>query len=139
HDFFTPQPVKNADIFLLRQIMHDYPDEGAIKIMTQLRTSATPNTRLVVVDQIIPYATESALADSIPGMARPAPPAPFLRNMGVAMAIPYWADLHMYALLNGRERTIGSSIENFGKAGWKIVQVYHLPGSLSSEIVAVPV
>ncbi|KAJ7479885.1 O-methyltransferase [Mycena latifolia] len=138
HDFFAPQPVKNASIFLLRQIIHDWPDDAAVKILAQLRSAATPDAKLVVVDQIIPYATESDLVNSIPGMARPAPPAPLLRNMGAAMAVPYWADIHMYALLNGRERTIGSMVEVCRKAGWAIVQVYHLPGSLFSEIVAVP-
>ncbi|KAJ7479884.1 hypothetical protein FB451DRAFT_1395438 [Mycena latifolia] len=46
--------------------------------------------------------------------------------------------LNMYALLNGRERTIGSMVGVCNKAGWAIVQVYHLPGSLFSEIVVVP-
>ncbi|KAJ7207224.1 O-methyltransferase [Mycena pura] len=138
HDFFTPQPVKNADVFLLRQILHDWPDDASIKILAHLRAAATPKTKLIIVDQIIPYATESALVDSLPGMARPAPPAPLLRNMGAASAVPYWADLHMYALLNGRERTIGSLVNVCEKSGWKITQVYHLPGSLFSETVAVP-
>ncbi|KAJ7046068.1 O-methyltransferase [Mycena alexandri] len=138
HDFFTPQPVKNADIFMLRQIVHDWPDDAAIKILSHLRAAAAPKTKLVIVDQIIPYATESDLVNSIPGMARPPPPAPLLRNMGAAMAVPYWADLHMYALLNGRERTMGGFVKVCEKSGWKIVQVYHLPGSLFSETVAVP-
>jgi hypothetical protein len=95
HDFFTPQPVKNASIFLLRQIIHDWTDEFAVKILAQLRDSAMPEAKLVIVDQIIPYATESDLVNSIPGTARPAPPAPLLRNMGVASAVPYWADIHV--------------------------------------------
>ncbi|KAJ7648737.1 O-methyltransferase [Mycena polygramma] len=142
HDFFAPQPVKNADIFMLRQIVHDWPDDttddAVIKILSQLRAAATPKTKLVIVDQIIPYATESALVDSIPGTARPSPPAPSLRNMGAASAVPYWADIHMYALLNGRERTMGTFVNVCEKSGWKIVQVYHLPGSLFSETVADP-
>ncbi|KAJ6478129.1 O-methyltransferase [Mycena vitilis] len=138
HDFFAPHPVKNADIFMLRQIVHDWSDDAAIKILSQLRAAATPKSKLVIVDQIIPYATESALVDSIPGTARPLPPAPLLRNMGAANAVPYWADIHMFALLNGRERTMGAFVNICDKSGWKIVQVYHLAGSLHSEVVAVP-
>lgn len=26
HDFYQPQPVKGADVYLLRQILHDHPD-----------------------------------------------------------------------------------------------------------------
>ncbi|KAJ7159946.1 O-methyltransferase [Mycena crocata] len=142
HDFFAPQPVKNADIFLLRQIVHDWPDDSAVRILAHLRSSAAPGSKLVIVDQIIPYATESKLENSIPGTARPIPPAPLLRNMGTASAVAYWADMHKrntdaFAAQRG-ERTIGSLVEICEKSGWKITQVYHLPGSLFSEIVAVP-
>jgi hypothetical protein len=44
----------------------------------------------------------------------------------------------MYTLLNGRERTMGTFLSVCEKARWKIEQVYHLPGSLFSEVVAVP-
>ncbi|KAJ7815989.1 O-methyltransferase [Mycena olivaceomarginata] len=130
--------IKNADVFLLRQIVHDWPDGAVIKILAQLRAAATPTTKLIIVDQIIPYATTSDAVNSILGTARPAPPAPLLSNMGAASAVPYWADMTMYALVNGRERTMGGFVDICGQAGWKIVQVYHLPGLLSSEIVAAP-
>jgi hypothetical protein len=78
--------------------------------------------------------------------------------MGAVSAVPYWVDMtvscvhgiaglvisicdaamQMYALLNGRERMMGGFVDVCGQAEWKIVQVYHLPGSLSSEIVAAP-
>ncbi|KAJ7828374.1 O-methyltransferase [Mycena olivaceomarginata] len=123
--------IKNADVFLLRQIVHDWPDGAVIKILAQLRAAATPTTKLIIVDQIIPYATTSDAR----GLPRP---PPLLSNMGAASAVPYWADMTMYALVNGRERTMGGFVDICGQAGWKIVQVYHLPGLLSSEIVAAP-
>ncbi|EIM79956.1 S-adenosyl-L-methionine-dependent methyltransferase [Stereum hirsutum FP-91666 SS1] len=33
HDFYTPQPVKGASVFLLKQILHDWSDSYAITIL----------------------------------------------------------------------------------------------------------
>jgi len=57
HDFFTPQPVNDADIFLLRYILHDWLDSKAIEILSRLREVAVPGkTRVVVLDGVIKYA-----------------------------------------------------------------------------------
>ncbi|KAL8849901.1 MAG: hypothetical protein Q9221_005167 [Calogaya cf. arnoldii] len=36
HDFFTEQPVKNADVYLMRWILHDWSDGYCIKILRAL-------------------------------------------------------------------------------------------------------
>lgn len=36
HDFFQPQPVKGADVYFLRRVLHDWPDEFAAKMLRQL-------------------------------------------------------------------------------------------------------
>jgi hypothetical protein len=56
HDFFTPQPVKNAAVFFLRYVLHDWPTEKAKLILKALRLSATPNTKLILLENIVPYA-----------------------------------------------------------------------------------
>jgi O-methyltransferase domain len=52
HDFFTEQPVRNASVFLLRMIVHDYGRENVAKILKRLRNAATPDTVLLVVEQV---------------------------------------------------------------------------------------
>ncbi|OCL03487.1 S-adenosyl-L-methionine-dependent methyltransferase [Glonium stellatum] len=54
HDFFTPQPVQNADIYLLRFILHDYPDKFAEKILENIVPAMKENARLIVMDGILP-------------------------------------------------------------------------------------
>ncbi|PPR01314.1 hypothetical protein CVT24_006347 [Panaeolus cyanescens] len=56
HDFFTPQPVKNAALFLLRVVLHDWPDSLARKILLRLREAATPDTKLLIADFVQPLA-----------------------------------------------------------------------------------
>jgi 6-hydroxytryprostatin B O-methyltransferase len=54
HDFFTAQPVKDADVYLLRQILHDWPDESAIVILKNLVTGLKAGAKILVMDQVVP-------------------------------------------------------------------------------------
>ncbi|KAJ7143712.1 hypothetical protein C8R44DRAFT_845906 [Mycena epipterygia] len=56
HDFFTPQPVVDAAVFLLRVVLHDWPDAFAQRILLRLREAAAPHTRLVLADFVLPLA-----------------------------------------------------------------------------------
>ncbi|KAF4566171.1 ich1-like protein [Pleurotus pulmonarius] len=56
HDFFSPQPIKNAAIFLLRAVLHDWPDKFARRILLELRKAATAATRLIIADFVLPLA-----------------------------------------------------------------------------------
>jgi hypothetical protein len=96
HDFFTPQPVKDASVFLLRYILHDWNDDLVLKILGHLRAAALPTTRLVILEKIVPFASEdseSSVSQEIPGAARPTAEHPLLPNWGAATA-----DLYLYDL-----------------------------------------
>jgi hypothetical protein len=56
HDFFTLQPVTDATVFLLRVILHDWPDAFAHRILLHLREAAAPHTKLVLADFVLPLA-----------------------------------------------------------------------------------
>ena len=36
HDFMTPQPRHDTDVFLIRHVLHDWPDAIAVKIFENL-------------------------------------------------------------------------------------------------------
>jgi 6-hydroxytryprostatin B O-methyltransferase len=54
HDFFKEQPVKDADVYLLRQILHDWPDAEATTILKNLVASMKPGSKIVIMDQVVP-------------------------------------------------------------------------------------
>lgn len=77
-------------------VLHDWSDKYCIKILSELRKAAGPNTQLFIVDNTIEYACEDTTpARDIPGAAVPLPPAPLLANNGAAGALRYFADVHV--------------------------------------------
>ncbi len=54
HNFFTEQPIKDADVYLLRYICHDYSDKYAAQIVGYLAAAMGPKSRIVIVDQFMP-------------------------------------------------------------------------------------
>ncbi|PFH49323.1 hypothetical protein AMATHDRAFT_147951 [Amanita thiersii Skay4041] len=142
HDFFTPQPDNKVAVFLCRMVMHDHGRNTAAAILRNLRSAASSDTKLLIVDQIVPYACPDknalAIEENIPGAKQPVPPKPLLTNLGKANAIAYLGDLQMYVGLNGEERTLGSFLELTRSTGWKIIKVFTIPGSMHKQILAIP-
>lgn len=54
HDFFAPQPVKGADVYFFRWILHDWPNKHCISILRALIPALKPGARMVLMDAVIP-------------------------------------------------------------------------------------
>jgi hypothetical protein len=54
HDFFTPQAVKNADVYLYRWIFHNWDDEKSISILRNLIPALKKGVKIVVNDGCLP-------------------------------------------------------------------------------------
>ena len=54
HDFFTAQPLKDIDVFLLRMIIHDWPTAEAQDIIRNLVGSMKPGGKLIIMDTVLP-------------------------------------------------------------------------------------
>ncbi|KAJ7101320.1 O-methyltransferase [Mycena belliarum] len=139
HDFFTPQPVKDAAVFLMRYVIHDWSNAQAISILTHLREAVTSTTKLVLLEKIVPSVAGDDLHHAIPGAARAQAAPPLLPNWGVASASTYMYDMTMHDLVGGVERTVNGFIEILKESGWKLAQIHHCPPSPLSHIVAIPV
>lgn len=64
HNFFDPQPVKAAAVYLLRWILHDWSDLYAVKILRALLSALTDGSKIVICELVLPqHGTASVLHD----------------------------------------------------------------------------
>ncbi|MBB5120321.1 SAM-dependent methyltransferase [Streptomyces eurocidicus] len=52
-DFFTSVPA-GGDLYVLKQILHDWDDTDGLRILRSCRAAMTPGSRLLVIDPLIP-------------------------------------------------------------------------------------
>ncbi|KAK4223466.1 S-adenosyl-L-methionine-dependent methyltransferase [Podospora fimiseda] len=53
HDFFTEQPVKGADVYFLRAVLHNWSDEYAVRILRNLIPGLKRGSKIVVNDVVL--------------------------------------------------------------------------------------
>lgn len=54
HDFFRPQPVHGASIYLLRMILHDWAEKEAIQILSNLVPALGDGSKILIMDTVLP-------------------------------------------------------------------------------------
>jgi hypothetical protein len=106
-DFFKEIPVK-ADAYLLRWVIHDWADAEAIHILQNVRKTAAPGARLLVVDSVIP---ETAAVDA-----------------------GKWMDVNMLVMAGGVERTAAQFRVLYEKAEFELEQIVPTPSPLSMVV-----
>ena len=53
HDMFTEQPIKDADVYYLRWILHDWSDKYCVKIMRALIPALKSGARIVISERCL--------------------------------------------------------------------------------------
>lgn len=54
HDMFEEQPVKNADIYLFRYVLHDWGDKYCIDVIRNLIPALKRGAKIVIQDHVLP-------------------------------------------------------------------------------------
>lgn len=103
-DFFSAIPVE-ADIYLLKFIIHDWNDEQSVTILQNLAKSARPGATVLLVESVVEE------DDNAPSMSKV-------------------MDLNMLVMTGGKERTEKEYAEIFEKTGFKLNKVYQTPSPM---------
>ncbi|KAF5371626.1 hypothetical protein D9758_003596 [Tetrapyrgos nigripes] len=127
HDFFSPQPVKNAAVYFLRGIVHNWSDAQATQILSHLREAAAPSSKLVIFDMLGRHTCEDP---NLEGLDLPKAPYPLLAQLGVEL--PSYMDMVMLMYLGGQERTKDEFAALGLRTGWKLERVK--PGILATFV-----
>jgi len=98
-DFFDHVP-RDGDIYVLKQILHDWNDEKALAILKNCQTAMNAHARLLII--------ETVLSDRIEP----------------SQSMSYFFDLHMLLTSTGRERTVGEFESLLDQADLKIDNVF---------------
>jgi len=61
HDFFKEQPVRGADVYFMKHILHDWSDKYCLKILRAIVPAMKDGSRIVVMDGVLPPPGTAAL------------------------------------------------------------------------------
>jgi ubiquinone/menaquinone biosynthesis C-methylase UbiE len=103
-DFFREIPVE-ADIYLMKFIIHDWNDEQSIAILENLAKFAKPGAKVLLVESVVEE------DDAVPSMSKV-------------------MDLNMLAMTGGKERTASEYAALFEKTGFKLTRVIETPSPM---------
>jgi O-methyltransferase domain/Dimerisation domain len=103
-NFFESVP-SDGDLYILKRIMHDWPDDICAGILRRCRDAVAKNGRVVVVDAVVPSGNQPHLSKTI--------------------------DILMMVLFDGRERTESEFRDLFARSGLKLTRVVPTPATLS--------
>jgi SAM-dependent methyltransferase len=101
-DFFKSVP--EADLYILKSIVHDWDDPQSVKILRNCARALRPNGRLVLIERVAPEHGD-------PGVAA-------------------LTDLNMLVLLPGRERTASQYAELLRASGLKLDRIFGVAPSM---------
>ena len=102
--FFDSVPG-GGDAYVLKNIIHDWPDEKAVQILRNVRSAAGPEATLLLVEMVIPEHDRD-----FPGK---------------------WVDLEMLLNLAARERTAAEYSYLLRQAGYRMTRVVQTASPLS--------
>lgn len=92
------ESVPEGDVYILSTILHDWDDEPATAILRTIHAAARPESRLLILDQVVPIGSEPSGGK--------------------------WRDLLMLAVVGGKERNEAQWRELLAAGGFKPVRFH---------------
>ncbi|KAF8194080.1 O-methyltransferase-domain-containing protein [Pholiota molesta] len=119
-NFFIQSPVSNADIYYIRNILHDWEDSRCITILSNVRKAMSQHSRVLVHECILQDAARVPEGKSLFKQA----PVPLLPNYGVGRVRQYAMDVAMMTMFNSEERHLQAYIRLGETSGLAFVKLW---------------
>ncbi|OBK11524.1 methyltransferase [Mycobacterium asiaticum] len=94
--FFEAVP-EGGDAYIMKSVIHDWPDDDAVRILRNVRDAAAPGTHLLLVEFVLPEHHREYAGN--------------------------WLDLEMLLALDARERSAAEYGRLFERAGYRLTRV----------------
>ncbi|KAG1895982.1 O-methyltransferase [Suillus fuscotomentosus] len=111
-NFLEESPVAGKDVYYLRSIIHDWPDNESRVILNNIRKLMGPNSRVLIQDYVLLHTFEEPDVEADESTKDHKAPEPTLLNFGCSTAHQH--DMTMWLLFNGKERTL-NEFKNIGQ------------------------
>jgi DNA-binding transcriptional ArsR family regulator/SAM-dependent methyltransferase len=109
---FFDDEIPAGDLYVLKNVIHDWPDAAAVRILSNVRASARTGAHVLLAELVIPRHDRDFAGK--------------------------WLDLEMLACVDGRERTAGEYRGLLSAAGFRMTRVVQTVSPLSIvEAVAI--
>jgi O-methyltransferase domain/Dimerisation domain len=95
-DFFESVP-EGADTYILKNVLHDWSDDQAVRILKNCRRVMDSQAKLLVIEMVLPLSDDAVFGSLL--------------------------DLNMLVMSGGRERTKDEYCSLLGKSGFRLTQV----------------
>ncbi|KAF9228372.1 S-adenosyl-L-methionine-dependent methyltransferase [Gyrodon lividus] len=135
-NFFTQVPVKGKDIYYLRNIIHDWPDQESTLILRNVRQALGPHSRVLIHDYVLRQLSRKQAEVEAADLGVAVAPEPMLPNFGVGNMRMYEQDMTMFIFHNAKERTLQDSLKLSTAAGLKLEKVWDLAETCVLEFSA---
>ncbi|GAW06512.1 S-adenosyl-L-methionine-dependent methyltransferase [Lentinula edodes] len=121
-NFFDSIPSQNQDIYYIRNIMHNWPDADASKLLCNIRSVMGLHSRILLHEYVLH--TLNPLASLIKG--REQAPPPLLPNYGSGVIRSHYQDMRMLLIHNAKERTLDEFVALGQSAGLKFERFWDM-------------
>jgi SAM-dependent methyltransferase len=111
-DMFGPVP-EGADAYVLKHIVHDWPEDKVLEILRNVRAAVKPDGRLLLVEMVVPEEGDEPHSGK-------------------------QVDLWLMLLVGGRERTPAQYADLLARAGFKLERIVETAAAVSI-VEAIPV
>lgn len=104
--------VPTSDIYLLKHILHDWPDSKAVQILTTIRDHAPSDAQIILIEHILSETTTPQF--------------------------PSLYDIQMITWTRGRERTSNEYTDLLARSGWTVTEILFTENKRLGAVRATP-
>ncbi|KAF8519626.1 hypothetical protein BU17DRAFT_89779 [Hysterangium stoloniferum] len=124
-DFFQPQPIQGAEVYILSNILHDWPDRQALDILKNIADAMTLTSRLLVMEIVLTPSISQSLnpPDENTETDANSAPWPLLKDYGIVNRYAHHQSIELITLFNGLDRTLQEYLTLFEQAGLELSRI----------------